>query len=263
MYFVDSHCHLEFKEFAGKTQELIDLAAQEGIKTLLTIGTGIGSTDALVELAETFPEVYATVGIHPHEAATLSSRGDLETFLERYVHHPRMVGIGETGLDFYYDHSPREIQEQVFKVHLDKAIEMELPVVVHTREAEEETVRILKEATAKGVKGVIHCFTGSQWLADEVLDLGFYISCSGVLTFKNAESLRETIAGVPLDRLLIETDSPYLAPIPHRGGTNQPAYVVRVAEKVAELKGISLEDVATATTQNFFDLFSKAKPTPA
>jgi TatD DNase family protein len=263
MYFVDSHCHLEFPEFGGKCQQILEQATLANVKTLLTIGTRVETVGELLKLIDQFPQLYGAVGIHPHEAQSVSGRGVLEAFLDKHLQHQRVVGVGETGLDFYYQHSPRELQENVFRTHLKKALETDLPVIVHTREAEQETVAILKEDAFKGVKGVIHCFTGSQWLAEQVLDLGFSISFSGVITFKNAQPLRDLIPHIPLERILIETDSPFLAPIPHRGGTNQPAFVVHIAEKIAEMKGISLEEVARTTTQNFFNLFQKAKPTPS
>ncbi|MGL5719560.1 MAG: TatD family hydrolase [Alphaproteobacteria bacterium] len=262
MYFVDSHCHLEFPEFGGKCQEILEQATLADVKTFLTIGTRIETMGELLKLINSFPQIYGAVGIHPHESHSVSGRGVLETFLDEHLHNPRVVGVGETGLDFYYEHSPRDLQSNVFRTHLKKALEVDLPVIVHTRDAEKETVAILKEAAFEGVKGVIHCFTGSQWLAEQVLDLGFFISFSGVITFKNAQPLRDLIPFVPLDRILVETDSPFLAPIPHRGKTNQPAFVVHVAEKIAELKSVSLEEVARVTTENFFRLFEKATPVP-
>ena len=225
---------------------------------MLTIGTKITKFGGVLAMAERFNHVSCSVGIHPHEAGVEPAMDVAK--LTALAAHPKVVAFGETGLDFYYEHSPRADQEKSFRVHLAAARENKLPVIVHTRDADSETAAILSEEIAKGAfTGVIHCFSSGAELAAKALELGFYISISGIVTFKKAEALREVVKTVPLDRLLVETDSPYLAPIPHRGKTNEPAFVAHTAAVVAELKGISLDELATHTTANFFKLFSKAK----
>lgn len=255
MRLIDSHCHLEFSDFPD-VEAVIARAAAENVSPLLSIGTRLDQMSALLELINRFPIVYGTVGLHPHEAEKASLE-ELDETLSTYAKQPKIVGFGETGLDFYYDHADRSRQQESFRCHIQAANEWNLPLVVHTRSAEPETIQILKEAGKGTVRGVIHCFTGTKWLAQQSLDLGFYISISGIITFKNAQALRDVVQEIPLDRLLVETDSPYLAPIPHRGKRNEPAFVRYTAEKVAEIKQISLEELATATTRNFFDLFTK------
>lgn len=255
MRLVDSHCHLEFSDFPD-IEAVIARAESQHISPLLSIGTRLDHLHALVELTHRFPSVYGTVGLHPHEAEK-NSLEELRTTLLTYSHEPKIVGFGETGLDFYYDHSDRARQEESFRCHIQAALTENLPLVVHTRAAEAETIRLLKEEGKGNLRGVIHCFTGTAWLAEAALALGFYISLSGIITFKNAEAIREVVKNIPLDRLLVETDAPYLAPVPHRGKRNEPAFVRYTAEKVADLKNLSLEEVATATTGNFFDLFTK------
>lgn len=261
MNFVDSHCHLNFDEFSTEIDVIIQRAKDQKIQTLLTICTKENEVKALQKIAEEYENIFCTVGIHPHEAEDTLKDISLMVLgeqLEKWTHHPKVVGIGEAGLDFYYEHSPRKQQQDVFEVHIDAALKTHLPLSVHTREAEKETINLLKKSHGKAT-GVIHCFTGSQWLADEVLALGFYISVSGIVTFAKAEDLRQVIRTIPLERLLLETDAPFLAPIPHRGKRNEPAMMIHTAQKVAELKGVSLEELAEVTTHNFFQLFSKAK----
>jgi TatD DNase family protein len=261
MNFVDSHCHLNFDEFANEMGAVIQRAKDQKIDTLLTICTKEEEFKPLQKVVEAYENIFCTVGIHPHEAEVTLKSFSLNELSERlleYTKHPKVVGIGEAGLDFYYEHSPRVSQQDMFEVHIDVATTVDLPLSVHTRDAEKETIKLLKNAAGKA-KGVIHCFTGSQWLAEEALALGFYISISGIITFAKAEELRSVIRTIPLDRLLLETDAPFLAPIPHRGKRNEPAMMIHTAEKVAELKSVSLEELAQITTDNFFHLFSKAK----
>lgn len=255
MRLVDSHCHLEFSDFPD-VEEVVARAQSEQVYPLLTIGTRLDQMAALVELTQRFPQVYGTVGLHPHEAEK-SSLQELEETLTTYARDPKIVGFGETGLDFYYDHSDRLRQEESFRCHIQTALSENLPLIIHTRAAEQETIHLLKDEGKGKVRGVIHCFTGTSWLAQEALSLGFYISLSGIITFKNAAPLCDVVKDLPLDRLLVETDAPYLAPIPHRGKRNEPAFVRYTAEKIAQIKDIPLEDVATTTTRNFFHLFTK------
>lgn len=261
MNFVDSHCHLNFDEFSNEIETIIQRAKDQKIHTLLTICTKESEVPSLQRIAEEYENIFCTVGIHPHEAEDTLKELSLTTLneqLKEWTQHPKVVGIGEAGLDFYYEHSPRIQQQDMFEVHIDAATTVNLPLSIHTRDAEKETINFLKKTTGK-VKGVIHCFTGSQWLADEALALGFYISISGIVTFAKAEELRHVVRTIPLERLLLETDAPFLAPIPHRGKRNEPAMMIHTAQKVAELKGVSLEELAEVTTHNFFQLFSKAK----
>lgn len=255
---VDSHCHLDFPELSGYADGVLERARTAGVGHLLTIGTKITKFDGVLAMAERFENVSCSVGIHPHEAGVEPAMdvGKLMAFAK----HPKVVAFGETGLDFYYEHSPRADQERSFRVHIDAAREADLPIIIHTRDADPETAAILDDEMQKGAfKGVIHCFSSGPDLAARALELGFYISFSGIVTFKKAEELREVAKTVPLERILVETDSPYLAPVPHRGKTNEPAFVAHTAAVVAELKGVSRDELAAQTTANFFRLFSKAK----
>jgi TatD DNase family protein len=256
-YLVDSHCHLDYPELAADLDGVMARARNAGVGHMLTIGTKLSAFPGVLAAAERYPNVSCTVGIHPHDAAT-ETADDIRHLTEAAA-HPKVVAFGETGLDFFYDHSPREQQERSFRAHLTAARKMNLPVVVHTRDADGDTARVLAEEVGKGaVNGVIHCFSSGQQLADLALKLGFYISISGIVTFKKADALREVVKTVPLDRLLVETDSPYLAPVPYRGKSNEPAYVAKTAAVVADLKGISVSELAAQTTANFFRLFHKA-----
>lgn len=253
---VDSHCHLDFPDFADELDAVVQRARDAGVGAMLTINTHVTRFERVLAVAERFPEVYCTIGIHPHEAGT-EPAADVDRLVEA-ARHPKVVGFGETGLDYYYDKSPRERQRQSFRVHIDAARRADLPVIVHTRDADEDTAAILAEEMGKGrFAGLVHCFSSGPELAEKALALGFYISISGIVTFKKAEALQATVAGIPLDRLLVETDCPYLAPIPFRGKRNEPAYVTHTAAKVAELKGVGADELGQATTANFLRLFTK------
>lgn len=256
---VDSHCHLDFPDFADELDQVVERARQGGIGLMLTINTHVSRFPRVLAVAERFDDVYCTVGIHPHEAGSEPAT-DAETLI-RLAEHPKVVGFGETGLDYYYDKSPRDRQRDSFRVHIDAARRTGLPIIIHTRDADGDMAQILTEEMVKGAfPGLVHCFSSGQQLADLAVELGLFISVSGIVTFKKAEALQQVIASVPLDRLLVETDCPYLAPIPYRGKRNEPAYVAHTAAKVAELKGISPETLAAATTANFLSLFSKVRP---
>jgi len=258
---VDSHCHLDFPEFAPELAAVVARAETAGVKTCVSISTTLTRFDRVREVAEEFAGVYCSVGIHPHEAEKEPLDSD-EPLLER-ARHRKVVGIGETGLDYYYGHSPREAQIANFRAHIRAARATGLPLIVHTRDAEDDTIAILREEMEQGAFcGLIHCFTGTERLARAALDLGFSISASGIATFKKSEALRDVLRGVPLDRLLVETDAPYLAPVPHRGKRNEPAFVTFTATALAELKGVPSETLADATTENFLRLFSRV-PRPA
>jgi TatD DNase family protein len=252
---VDSHCHLDYAA-PEERAEILARARRAGVATLLTISTKLSEFAGVRAIAESDADVWCSVGIHPHEAASEADPG--VAGLVSLTEHDKVVGIGETGLDFYYEHSPRPQQEALFRAHCAAARETGLPLIVHTRDADPETAAILAEE--KPLAGVIHCFSTGRQLAEKALELGLYISLSGILTFKTAESLRAIARDVPLERLLVETDAPYLAPVPLRGKRNEPAFIVHTAALLAELKGISVDALARATSANFFRLFNKARP---
>lgn len=258
--FVDSHCHLNYQGLVEDQAGALQRARGAGVSTMLNISTREREWAAVIGLAEREPDVWASVGIHPHEA---DHHPDIDTArLVAAAAHPRVVGIGETGLDYYYDHSDRARQQQSFRAHIAAARETGLPLIVHTRDAEADTAAILTDEMGKGhYTGVIHCFTASEEFAIKALDLGFFISLSGILTFKNAKDLQSTAAKLPDDRLLIETDAPFLAPVPMRGKTCEPAFVAHTAHFLAKLRGQAVEALAKQTTANFHSLFTKATPT--
>lgn len=256
---VDSHCHLNYKGLVEQESEVLSRARAAGVQGMLNISTRESEWDAVIGLAERADDVWASVGIHPHEA---DQHGDItaEKLIAR-AQHPRVVGIGETGLDYYYDYSDRAQQQHSFRQHIAAARETGLPVIIHTRDAEEDTAEILTEEMGKGTfGGVIHCFTASADFARIALDLGLYISLSGIVTFKNAKELQEVARWIPADRLLIETDSPFLAPVPHRGKTCEPAFVNDTAYFVAMQRNTEIQSLIEQTGDNFFKLFSKAQP---
>ena len=255
---VDSHCHLDFPDFAPERDGVLARARQAGVGHFLTIGTGLARFAAVRAVAESAPDIDCTVGVHPHDAKDEPLTGP--DVLLKESEHAKVVGFGESGLDYYYNHSPRAIQIANFRAHIAAARMAQLPLVVHTRDAEDDTIAILQEEMAAGVfNGLIHCFNGTARLARAALDLGFCISVSGIATFKKSQTLRDVIKEVPLDRLLVETDAPYLAPQPVRGKRNEPAFVVHTAAMLAELKSVNPDTLADATTANFFRLFAKAR----
>lgn len=255
--FVDSHCHLNYKGLIEDQPAVLARARAAGVGMMLNISTREREWDDVIATAEREDDVWATVGIHPHEA---DGHPDIDTAkLVAKAQHPKVIGIGESGLDYYYDHSDRDRQRTSFRAHIAAARDTGLPLIVHTRDAEDDTARMLSEEMGKGAyPGVIHCFTASGDFADKALDLGLYISISGIVTFKNARDLQETAARIPADRLLIETDSPFLAPVPHRGKTCEPGYVADTARFLADLRGVSIEALAEQTSANFRALFTKA-----
>ena len=255
--FIDSHCHLNYKGLVEEQAAVLDRARAAGVETMLNISTRRSEWDDVIAVAERENDVWASVGIHPHEADT---HADVQaaTLIERAAHQ-RVVGIGESGLDYYYDHSDREQQRSSFRAHIAAARETGLPIIVHTRDAEADTYEILADEMGKGAyPGVIHCFTASADFAVKALALGLYISISGIVTFKNAKDLQETAKTIPADRLLIETDSPFLAPVPHRGRPCEPAFVADTARFLATLREEPIEELAAQTSANFRALFAKA-----
>ena len=253
---VDSHCHLEYEGLVEDQQGVLARAREAGIGGFLNISTRRNEWDRVVGTAERENDVWASVGIHPHEADAHADLG--ASALLEAAEYPKVVGIGETGLDYYYDHSDRETQKRLFRVHIEVARETGLPLIIHTRDAEDDTLAILAEEMEKGAfPALIHCFTASAGFGAKVLDLGLTISLSGIVTFKNAKELQEIAAQLPPERMLVETDSPFLAPIPHRGRTCEPAYTADTARFVAGLRGESFEQLAENTTRNFHSLFKK------
>lgn len=253
---VDSHCHLNYASLGDDVPGVLARARAAGVGGFLAISCRQNEWDGVIALADTHDGVWATVGIHPHEADEHPDT-DAATLIAA-AQHPRVIGIGETGLDYYYDKSDRDRQKASFRSHIIAARATGLPLIVHTRDAEADTLELLKEPGEGILNGVIHCFTASQAFADEALALGFYISLSGIVTFKNARDLAETAKTIPADRLLVETDSPYLAPVPMRGKTCEPAFVAHTARFLANLRGVSEAELAATTTANFHALFTKA-----
>ena len=256
---IDSHCHLDFPDFAPERDAVVDRARAAGLVRMITISTRVDKFDQVRAVAEAYPDVFFTVGTHPHEAHL-----DPEASAERIValaRHPKCVGIGEAGLDYHYDRAPRDVAARVFRTHIAAARMSGLPLVIHTRDADADTAAILADEMGQGAfKALLHCFTAGPALARTALDLGLSISFSGVLTFKKSDDLRTIAAEVPLDRLLVETDAPFLAPAPHRGMRNEPAFVVHTAKVLAEVKNVSYEDLAAATSNNVLSLFAKMPP---
>ena len=258
---IDSHCHLDFPDFADDLDGIVERAAAGGIGRILTISTRVKRLNALLPITERFPQVFCTVGTHPHQAD--EEDGISVDKLIELSGHPRVVAFGEAGLDYFYQHSSREAQERGFRTHIAAARATGLPLVVHTREADDDCGRILEDEMAKGqFRAVLHCYTGGRELAMKAIALGLSISFTGILTFKKSQSLRELAAELPADRIMVETDAPYLAPGKHRGKRNEPAYVIEIAKVLADARGVSLEEISRQTSENFFRLFSKV-PRPA
>lgn len=256
---VDSHCHLNFPDFKDDFDAVIARARENGVGVLQTICTDMAEFDEIHAIAEAYEGIYCSVGVHPNNSG--ATEVVLAAELIEKAKKNKVIGIGETGLDYHYDRSDRATQKRSFLEHIQAGRETGLPVIVHTRDADEDTVAILREEMAKGpFKALIHCFTSSKYLADEVIKLGLYISASGIISFKNAEAIRKALVDVPMNRLLIETDAPYLAPVPHRGKRNEPSFVKYTNKMLAEIKGVSEKQCAKITTDNFFRLFDRATP---
>jgi TatD DNase family protein len=259
MRLIDSHCHLDFPDFADEIEAIVARASVAGVERLITISTRIAHGARLAALAERFAEVYFTIGTHPHQAAE-EAETDVAA-IRAFSAHPKCVGIGEAGLDYHYNYAPRDVAAKVFRAQIGQARALDLPLVIHARDADEDIARILVEEMGDGAfKAVLHCFTSSRALAKTGLELGLYISFSGVLTFKNSQELRDIARDAPLDRLLVETDAPFLAPVPHRGKRNEPSFVTDTARVLAQVKNISEAAIADATRANTLRLFSKMPP---
>ena len=250
---IDSHCHLDHEPLISNLDNVIQRSKAVGVKKILTISTSIESFSRVKEIVKKDDMIYGTIGIHPHEAN--KNIIDIEFFIKNLRENKKIIGIGETGLDFYYDNSDREKQIDSFKVHIEAALENNIPLIVHSRNAEEKTFEILNRYKDKNLKILMHCFTGSEKFAKELLNLNTYFSASGIITFKNSEELQKTFKSLPLNRILIETDSPFLAPVPHRGKKNEPSFIDFTAEKLAEIKVIDKSKLKRITTENFNNLF--------
>ncbi len=256
-WLIDTHAHLDFNQFDADLEEVLYRAGMNGVRQIITIGIDLATSRKSVALAEKHAMVYASVGIHPHDVAKAGAE-DLEE-IESLLQHPKVVALGEVGLDFYYNYSPEEVQRKYLRLFLDWSLKKEIPLIIHTRDADEAILSILRERSRAGWRGVFHCFSGDAHMAERVLEMGFDISFTGNITFKNSAAAG-VMRGVPLARLMIETDCPFMAPVPHRGKRNEPAYVQLVAQKIAEVKGCSFAAVAAATTANARELFQL--PTP-
>ncbi len=257
-FLVDTHCHLQMEQFSQDREEVIERARSAGVRSLILIGSDSRDNPEALALAEKKEFIHVAAGIHPHDASSLDDR--LLAELRQWLSHPKVVAVGETGLDYHYMHSPREVQREAFIQHIELAKQMNLPLVVHTREANDETMEVLRlQSRADGpgekIRGVIHCFSGDTAMAEEAVEMGFYISIAGPVTYKKSDALREVVKSIPIENLLIETDAPYLSPVPLRGKRNEPAYMVHTAMQIAELKGLSLDDVARITSLNAHRLF--------
>jgi TatD DNase family protein len=249
----DTHAHIDDNRFKGETEQVIARAKEQGVSLLVNVGYDLLHARQSIELAEKYPFIYASVGLHPHDAKEADNVFWQEIY--KLARHPKVVAIGEIGLDYYYDHSPRDVQREVFRRQIQVAKDLQLPIIIHNRDAHQDTLKIVREEKASLVGGVFHAYSGSWEMAREVINMGFYISVGGPVTFKNARKIVEVVEKIPLDSLLIETDCPYLTPHPYRGKRNEPAYVRFVAEKIAEIKNISFEEVAAVTKENGMKLF--------
>ena len=256
---IDSHCHLDFPDFAGDLDRVVERARAAGVERMITIGTRVPKLAGVAAIAEKYEDVFFTVGTHPHEAGQEGA----EDFpaMRDFARHPKCVGVGEAGLDYHYDKAPRDVASRVFRGQIALARELDLPLVIHTRDADDDMAAILAQEMEEGrFRALLHCFTGSRELAETALGLGLFVSFSGVVTFKKSEGLRAIARDAPLDRILVETDAPYLAPSPHRGRRNEPAFVVDTARVVAEARGLDLEELAHATRANTHDVFRRLPP---
>ena len=252
---VDSHCHLNFPQFKGKLDEIINRALDKGVSRMLTISTKLNEINELESISKLYSEVYNSVGVHPHECKNYKNLSLND--LTKHTKNSKCIGIGESGLDFYYENSPKELQTKLFRIHIEAARETNLPLIVHTRSADSQTIQILSDEMKRGsFSGLIHCFSTSKELANRAIDLGFYISLSGIITFNKSNDLRNIVKDLPLDKLLVETDAPYLAPEPFRGKCNEPSYVFHTAKILAEIKNVNLDIIAKETTDNFNRLFN-------
>lgn len=255
MSLIDTHCHLDYDVFKVQMPEVLERCRQAGVEKMITISTRLSKAEEIIAIAERHENIYCSIGIHPHHVHEAGEEFDRDKMLS-YLNHPKVVAIGEAGLDYFYETAPKDIQKRAFRQQLELCLERDLPIVIHTRQAEEDTWEILSEMSQGGkLRGVLHCFTSADWLAEKALEIGFYISMSGIVTFKKSDQLQALAKRLPQDRILVETDAPYLAPVPMRGSSNEPSYVKYVAMFLAELRGEAYAEFAKATTDNAQRLF--------
>jgi TatD DNase family protein len=257
---IDSHCHLDYPGLVEKQDDVIARARGAGVKMMLAISTTKAKWHGVEDVSRRHDDIFCTVGIHPHHVGEEGEMLAADEIVAWAGRTPKIVGVGETGLDYYYTHAPVDAQKKSFCAHIKAAMELDLPLIIHSRDAETDTVAILREEGAKNkgtMKGVLHCFSSKRELAEGCLPMNFYVSLSGILTFKNSDELRATVKDIPIDRLLVETDSPYLAPVPYRGRPNEPSYVIETAKKLAEIKNVSFDEISRITTENFYRLFDR------
>jgi TatD DNase family protein len=253
---IDTHCHLDFPDFKEQRDDVVMRARAAGVKRMITICTHASRFTGVKEVAETYDDVFWSLGVHPHHSGEDGELVETDWLVENST-HPKLVGLGETGLDYYYNNSPKDLQQESFRRHIRASLATDLPLIVHTRDADEDTFEILKAEGQGKLRGLLHCFSSGAKLAQQAIEMGFYLSLSGIVTFKKSQDLRDIVKNIPLDKILVETDAPFLAPMPHRGRTNEPAYVVHTAATIAEVKGVSLEELGRITTENALRVFNK------
>jgi TatD DNase family protein len=256
MRLIDTHCHLDFPEFAEQQDAVVTRAREAGVKRMITISTHASRFASVKKVAEKYEDVFCTAGVHPHHSGE-PDEDIQENWLVEAAGYEKVVGLGETGLDYYYNNSPVDAQKKNFRTHIRACLKTDLPIIVHTRDADDDTYALLKEEGQGKLRGLLHCFSSSRKLAEQALEMGLFISFSGIVTFKKSDELRAIAKDIPLERILVETDAPFLAPMPFRGKTNEPSYVVHTAQCVADVKGVSLEELAGITTQNALRLFTR------
>jgi TatD DNase family protein len=253
---IDTHCHLDFPDFKEQRDDVVNRARAAGVRRMITICTHASRFAGVKEVAETYDDVFCSLGVHPHHSGEDGELVETDWLIENST-HPKLVGLGETGLDYYYNNSPKDVQQESFRRHIRASLATDLPLIVHTRDADEDTYEILKEEGRGSLRGLLHCFSSGAKLAQQAVQMGFYLSLSGIVTFKKSQDLRDIVKDIPLDKILVETDAPFLAPMPHRGRTNEPAYVVHTAAVIAEVKGITLEELGKITSENALRVFNK------
>ncbi len=253
---IDTHCHLDFPEFKEQRDAVVQRARDAGVKRMITICTHATRFDGVKDVANTYDDVYCSLGVHPHHSGEEGELVETSWLIEQSKYE-KVVGIGETGLDYYYNNSPVELQKESFRRHIQASLETDLPIIVHTRDADEDTYEILKAEGKGRLRGLLHCFSSGRKLAEQAVEMGLYLSLSGIVTFKKSQELRDIVKDIPLENILVETDAPFLAPMPHRGRTNEPAYVVHTAAVVAEIKGVSLEELGVITSANALRVFDR------
>ncbi len=252
---IDTHCHLDFPDFKDQRDAVVQRARDAGVKRMITICTHASRFAGVKEVAETYDDVFCSLGVHPHHSGEDGELVETKWLVEQSK-YKKVVGLGETGLDYYYNNSPKELQQESFRRHIHASLETDLPLIVHTRDADADTYEILKSEGQGRLRGLLHCFSSGAKLAEQAVEMGFYLSLSGIVTFKKSQELRDIVKNIPLEKILVETDAPFLAPMPHRGRTNEPAYVVHTAAAVAEVKGVSLEELGNITTANALRVFN-------